>query len=250
MAEAETVPNTQTSPPVAEATDPASAPSQQNVKSTQVVASDKLPSTEAITKTSEYKVLDHKGEEHIFKSLYDNSESTRTLVIFIRHFFCGSCQEFIFALAKAITPSDLEKLSTKTSIIVIGCGDPGLIDFYAKETSCPFPIYADPKQKLYKELELVQNYGMGSKPEYFRKGMLGSVGSSIMQGLKHVSSGLVLKGGDSSQNGGEFLFETGSEGTGKSVTWCHRMTNTRDHSGIEEFKRVVDPEGQVLGKNE
>lgn len=82
--------------------------------------------------------------------------------------------------------------------------------------------------------------------------MLQIVGSGVMQTLKHFSSGLALKGGDSSQNGGEFLFEAGSgEGSeGKSVTWCHRMTNTRDHSGIEEFKRVVDPESQVLGKKE
>ncbi|KAJ5094580.1 hypothetical protein N7456_010441 [Penicillium angulare] len=184
-----------TSPPTTEITDPTSAPSQQNVKTTQPVASDKLPSTEAITKAGEYIVLDHEGAEHTFKSLYDNPESPRTLVIFIRHFFCGSCQEFIFALSKAITPSDLQKLSTKTSILIIGCGDPGLINFYAKETSCPFPIYADPKQKLYKELELVQNYGMGSKPEYFRKGMLQIVGSGVMQTLKHFSSGLALKGG-------------------------------------------------------
>lgn len=61
-----------------------------------------------------------------------------------------------------------------------------------------------------------------------------------MQRLSHIGSGLMNKGGPSSQNGGEFLFEEGC------VTWCHRMTNTRDHEGIPGMKRVLDPEGVAL----
>ncbi|KAJ6020529.1 hypothetical protein N7540_006033 [Penicillium herquei] len=209
------------------------------------VPSDELPSTESFQKSKEYTVLDKKGKAHTFKSLYDGSESTRVLIIFIRHFFCGSCQEFISSLSQAITPSDLQNLTSPPSIIVIGCGDPGLIDFYATETKCPYPIYADPERKLYKEFGLVSNYGMGARPEYFRRSMPRLIAESMMQTLKHIGTGLMTKGGESSQNGGEFIFEDGAGSEGKSLSWCHRMTNTRDHLGMEELKQVLDPESQV-----
>ncbi|KAJ5724183.1 hypothetical protein N7488_002218 [Penicillium malachiteum] len=197
------------------------------------VPSNELPSIKSLQKCKEFTVLDKKGEAHTFQSLYDG-ESTRILIIFIRHFFCG-----------AITPSDLETLPNPPSIIIIGCGDPGLIDFYATETKCPYPIYADPERKLYKELGMFSNYGMGARPEYFRRSMLRVIGDSMIQTLKHFGTGLMMKGGESSQNGGEFIFEAVAGSEEKSLTWCHRMTNTRDHLGMEELKQVLDPEGQV-----
>ncbi|KAJ5703405.1 hypothetical protein N7493_011794 [Penicillium malachiteum] len=206
------------------------------------VPSDELPSTSSLQKSKEFTVLDKKGEAHTFQSLYDG-EFTRVLIIFIRHFFCGSCQEFISALSQAITPSDLESLPSPPSIIIIGCGDPGLIDFYATETKCPYPIYADPERKLYKEFGMVSNYGMGARPEYFRRSMARVIGESMIQTLKHFGTGLMMKGGESSQNGGEFIFEAVDGSEEKSLSWCHRMTNTRDHLGMDELKQVLDPEG-------
>lgn len=72
------------------------------------------------------------------------------------------------------------------------------------------------------------------------------ISDSIVQGLKHLSSGLATKGGDTKRIGGEFLFEpSGNEG-GKKITWCHRMTNTRDHTGINELAKVLDADGKIL----
>ena len=120
-----------------------------------------------------------------------------------------NCQELIASLSEtpALTPSSLLSLPTPTSITIIGCGDPALIDFYTTQTKSPFPIYADPDQKLYKELGLVSSLALGSTPEYFRSSMTRLVGRSIMQRLSYIGSGLMNKGGQSSQNGGEFLFE-------------------------------------------
>lgn len=157
-----------------------------------------------------------------------------------------NCQEYIRAISRSLKPDDLRQLPERTSLVVIGCGDPGLIDHYVSETGCPFSIYTDPKHKLYDDLGMMMSLAMGARPGYFRKSMLGSVAGSIVQGLKHVSSGLATKSGDSRQNGGEFLFEDGAEG--KRVTWCHRMTNTRDHTDIPELINVLDPEGKVLQK--
>ncbi|KAF3388385.1 Thioredoxin-like protein AAED1 [Penicillium rolfsii] len=217
---------------------------------TEVLSNDKLPSVDTIRKVEDYTVFDNKGEKHSFKSIYDGPGSTeRVLVIFIRHFFCGSCQEYIRALAASIQPDELLKLPIPTSLAIIGCGDHGLIDFYAKETGCPFPIYADPANTLYDDLGMASTWALGPKPEYVKKNMARVVSESIIQGLKQFSSGLATKGGDTKRVGGEFFFEPMPEG-GKMVSWCHRMKTTRDHTGVKELAKVLDKDGTVLFRTE
>lgn len=94
-----------------------------------------------------------------------------------------------------------------TFIAVVGCGDPALIDMYASETGCPFPIYADPTRRLYQELGMVKTLALGQRPAYINKSLLKSSLDSIFQGVKQIKSGLAIKGGDQRQIGGEFLFE-------------------------------------------
>lgn len=94
-----------------------------------------------------------------------------------------------------------------TFITIIGCGDPGLIEMYATETGCPFPIYADPQRKLYDELGMVRTLALGQRPAYVSKGVLKTSIESVFQGLKQIKNGLATKGGDGRQIGGEFLFE-------------------------------------------
>lgn len=129
-------------------------------------------------------------------------------------------------------------------MVVVGCGDPGLIDIYAKETGCQFPIYADPSRKLYKQLGLVSSLALGEKPEYIQKSMKQIVAESFWKTLKQLPSGLALKGGDSRQNGGEFLYEASPEGgEERRVVWCHRMQNTRDHTEVAALAKILEWQG-------
>lgn len=160
-----------------------------------------------------------------------------------------------------------------TFVAVIGCGAPKLINSYIAETGCPFPVYADETQKLYSELGMVKTWAAGSRPAYMQNKTLGhTVISGIMQGLKQVKSGLVLRMGDQRQVGGEFLFEpaalsldtpistpqdevaepdldardNGPEAgktEEKRVTWCHRMRTTRDHAEVPELMEVLGLDG-------
>ncbi|KAJ5601284.1 hypothetical protein N7510_010818 [Penicillium lagena] len=196
------------------------------------VSSDDLPSPDSCHKVENYTVLDRKGEAHPFKSLYDGPDS--------------ASREFLTALTNSIRPEDLKRLPVSTSISIVGCGDPGLINFYATETGCPFPIFADPTRKLYDDLGMVNTLSMGTRPDYIRKSLVRTVAESIGQALKHIPSGLGTKGGDSRQVGGEFLFEPSDEGEGKQVTWCYRMKTTRDHTGVSELVKVLDPDGSTL----
>ncbi|KAF4963776.1 hypothetical protein FSARC_8259 [Fusarium sarcochroum] len=231
-----------------------------------------IPSVATLKKIENYIVLDRHGKSHPFKSLYTGSNvARRVLIIFVRHFFCGNCQEFLRSLSEAVTPEALLRLPVSTFIAVIGCGDPALIDMYVNETKCRFPVYTDPTRSLFDGLGMSKTLQMGAKPAYMRRSMMHSIVGSIVQGVKQIPTGNVLKMGDQRQVGGEFLFEpkdiltpvstprnekaqplgafeeAEENGTGnghhrneeKRVTWCHRMKSTRDHAEIPELIEVL-----------
>ncbi|ROW08142.1 hypothetical protein VPNG_06922 [Cytospora leucostoma] len=174
----------------------------------EVMSNDELPSPETIRRIEDYIVLDRHGKTHTFKSLYTGRHvARRVLIIFVRHFFCGSCQEYLRTLSESITPESLLQLPIPTFIAVVGCGDPALIEMYQSVTGSPFPVYADPKGRLYKELGMVKTLALGSRPAYARKSLVRSSLESAALNLKHIKSGLAFRGGDQRQIGGEFLFE-------------------------------------------
>ncbi|KAI1129091.1 AhpC/TSA antioxidant enzyme-domain-containing protein [Nemania abortiva] len=230
-----------------------------------------VPSMETLRALEDHPVIDNVGKTHPFKSLYSgHNVARRMLIIFVRHFFCGNCQEYLRTLSASITPDSLLGLPVSTFIAVIGCGTHELIDSYVRETGCRFPVYADPTRRLYSALGMVRTLNMGPRPAYLQdKSVVNTVVSGIVQGLKQVPKGLVTKMGDQRQVGGEFLFEPASRtletpilsptavlggGGGdnddrdkrieeKCVTWCHRMRTTRDHAEIPELMEVLGLEG-------
>jgi AhpC/TSA antioxidant enzyme len=134
---------------------------------------------------------------------------------------------------------------------------------YQEVTNCPFPIYADPSQKLYSELGMTRTLTLGERPEYIRKSLLRGIVEGFVQGLKQVKGGLATKAGDFKQVGGEFLFEPvggvaesplvtpiSEDGEEKQITWCHRMRKTRDHAEIPELREVLGLDGAgIPGKD-
>ena len=191
--------------------------------------SDALLDEQTITQYAQYGVLDAQGVSHPLQELVSGD---RCLIIFVRHFFCGMCQDFLRSLSQTITHDDLKASKPPTSVAIIGCGQPERISDYASDTGCPFPIYADPSRKLYEAFGMPSSLSMGEqRPSYQTRGLLSMTTKSIIQG---VSAGTgALKGGNFAQIGGEFLFEDGS------MTWCHRMTNTRNHTEADDLKRLL-----------
>ncbi|PVH89094.1 hypothetical protein DL98DRAFT_401821 [Cadophora sp. DSE1049] len=234
-----------------------------------------IPSQETLKRVENFPILDQDGRSIPFKNLYTGPNvARRVLVIFIRHFYCGNCQEYIRSLTASITPSSLLSLPTPTFIAIVGCGSPSLISMYQSATNCPFPVYADPTKRLYNELGMLRTLNLGARPEYQRKELLSIMVAGFVQSMKMMKSGQTLKGGDMYQVGGEFMFEPVDGGSPastpegelekmlksgmlehgpveeKRVTWCHRMRNTRDHAEIPELREVLGLDGEgVLGKN-
>lgn len=197
--------------------------------------SSKPPSKSDLQRVADLPVLDASGKSHTFKSLYEGKP--KLLIIFIRHFFCGNCQEYLRTLASVLTPESLKALPTPTEILVIGCGQPELIPMYTKETSCPFPIYADPTKELYKVLGMTRSLDLGPKsPEYMQMSLPTAIITSFLQALRAGSK--ALKGGSFDQLGGEFILEDGR------AVWCHRMKNTRDHAEFCVMRSELGYDGE------
>lgn len=106
---------------------------------------------------------------------------------------------------------------------------------YIKETSCPYPIYADPTRALYHHLGMTSTLSLGPAPKYAQTSVFSLVVRSALLELR--AGRRMLSGGDYRQVGGEFLFEGGK------VVWCHRMRNTRDHAEMDVVKRQLGLDG-------
>lgn len=150
-----------------------------------------------------------------------------------------NCQEYLRTLCSSVTPESLQALPAPTSLVVIGCGQPDLIPFYASTTSCPFPIYADPTKQLYAKLGMARTLDLGkAHPEYMQKPLWSVMMQSVFQSL--ASGRKAFKGGDYWQVGGEFIFEKGE------AKWCHRMSNTRDHAEVPQIRKELGLDGEGM----
>ncbi|EME49766.1 hypothetical protein DOTSEDRAFT_85081 [Dothistroma septosporum NZE10] len=188
----------------------------------------------ALEGAGELLIKESGGKDIPLKSLYTGkAENERQLVIFIRHFLCGSCEEYVRALGKELPPSVLSPAGI--TLTLIGCGDPKCIPDYVRRTDCPYEIYADPTRQIYQKLGMVSNLKKSAqKPQYLTKGFGSIVFSSFVNAISSPAN--ALSAGPPSQNGGEWLFQAGA------LKWCHRMEDTTGHAETAELKGVLDLE--------
>ena len=152
-----------------------------------------------------------------------------------------SCQNYITYVSQGLpSPAELAKLPIPISVAIVGCFSSSLIPFYAKETSCPYPVYTDPTLRIYAALELTRtNKRDAELPEYIQhRSLVTSFLGGVGLVAKKIGSKDVLNGGPSDQVGADFLWESGK------LVWCHRMTSTTDHTSLKKLKELLElPEG-------
>jgi len=192
-------------------------------------AANRIPSNEEINAASALMVFDNKGNKVSFGSLYAES---RTLVVFIRHFMCGMCHNYVVQLSE-IPKAAFEE--SKTQLVIIGCGEWKLIDNYKKNTGFEGHVYADPTRSLYRHFEMVESLskpdGDEPKPSYVQGAVsvtLRSMGRMLMY------PGSWGRQGNVSQNGGEYVL-----GPGNKCSMAHRMRHSTDHMDIEDLVNVL-----------
>ncbi len=190
------------------------------------MAIEAMPNPSTLRQAFEHEIYSSDGAPLSFGSLFNTGHqgderqpSTSILVIFIRHFFCGNCQEYIRRLSSPDSPFhpsrqqhaylNFSKPTTTPppSVVIIGPGSPSLLASYSSRTQCAFPVYADPSTQLYDILGMHRTLSMGAKsPEYIQHSLFSGAVKSAWQIVKRVGNGDAMDGGDWQVNGGEFLF--------------------------------------------
>ncbi|PNS14553.1 hypothetical protein CAC42_2610 [Sphaceloma murrayae] len=193
-----------------------------------------LPSEKSIEKLLSLDVKAEDGSSVNFKSLVNDPSHPRVLVVFVRHFFCGFCEEYVRALMKDVPPATLSAATPPTKLVLIGCGDSTLISDYKKRTGCAYDMYADSSRATYDSLGFAVTLANNGRkqPEYSDRSFGSVVVSSFMANLTAGVTKL-FSGGKTNQNGGELVWEGGE------LKFIHRMAGTTDHMGLPALKQQL-----------
>ncbi|PCH34359.1 hypothetical protein WOLCODRAFT_160820 [Wolfiporia cocos MD-104 SS10] len=187
-------------------------------------------SSDVLEQAAKLQVYDDQGNAVAFGTLYQDQ---KTIVVFIRHFFCGSCQQYVIQLA-TVSPHTLAQANTR--LVIIGCGDWHLIKNYRETTGYSGALYADHSRALYHLLALTTSLALtlaGQEKRGYLAGrsFVANVVKSIWDGpLKNPQH--IGKQGDISQLGGDFIL-----GPGNVCAFASRMQHTEDHVDVPELMR-------------
>ncbi|KAK4051180.1 hypothetical protein OIV83_003002 [Microbotryomycetes sp. JL201] len=185
----------------------------------------KPPTEQEVATAFALDVIDEAGNPVQLGSLVSTNDdkTQRVIVLFIRHFYCGLCMNFLSFLKSRVSPQDLADANVK--LIVIGNGDWSMIKGYREMLELPYPVYADAEKKTYNALGMTKRTLDAGKfdkpPEYIVRGMFSNVVGSIKSAFRI---------GKLKQIGGEFVF-----GPRNQVLYAHRMENTRGHAPLAEI---------------
>ncbi|XP_021071535.1 peroxiredoxin-like 2C isoform X2 [Mus pahari] len=158
---------------------------------------------------AELPVLDASGRRVTFGALF---RERRAVVVFVRHFLCYVCKEYVEDLAK-IPKSFLRP--------------------FCKLTGYSHEIYVDPEREIYKRL------GMKRGEEISSSGQSPHIKSNLLSGSlqslwRAVTGPLFDFQGDPAQQGGTLIL-----GPGNNVHFVHRDRNRLDHKPINSVLQLV-----------
>ncbi|GAA5854192.1 hypothetical protein JCM9279_006172 [Rhodotorula babjevae] len=207
-----------------------------------------VPTEADMLKAAACDVVGEAGETHKFGDLIKANGPRRTVVVFLRHAWCGLCAQYVDALNKVTVnlvsletsafcqPGDRSEPMSRVpelNIVFINSGSPKLIATYRQRMKTPFPLYTNRARDLYKALGMnKKTWDMGKdsdKGSYIVKSQLGNVTSSI-------SAGVAMRSypGSQTQLGGEFVFEYSPEDDYIECLYASRMHTTRGHAEISD----------------
>ncbi|WWC85594.1 uncharacterized protein L201_000458 [Kwoniella dendrophila CBS 6074] len=158
----------------------------------------------------------------------------KTVIFFIRHFWCGQCQDYTFASLSLLDPVALEKAGIR--VIIISNGSWKIIKAYKKLFNCPFPIYVDGPRRLYQLMgmtKMTNDFGplFKGRAAYHQRAVPGQ----LLHGLGNAFFRMPLANpGTLTQLGGEFILTPGW-----NCEFAHRMTTTSDHMEAPDVLRLA-----------
>ncbi|KAF7968967.1 hypothetical protein HWV62_28763 [Athelia sp. TMB] len=165
------------------------------------------PSRAALADAAALPVLDARGARVRFGDLWLGQ---KTVVVFIRHFWCPLCQDYLFSLTRLGSGAALKQAGVR--LVVVGNGAYGMIKAYRKIFGMQFALYTDPTLQVYHALGMTLRTLDGG-PEaqrgaYVRHGLVGGIAMVVVNAVK-VGMPVWKEGGDLEQLGGEFVLGPG-----------------------------------------
>ncbi|KAJ8077139.1 hypothetical protein PM082_001567 [Marasmius tenuissimus] len=180
------------------------------------------PTREQLEEASNLFVISESGIRTRFGQLWRDQ---KTIVIFIRHFLCPLCQDYMISISRNISPDVLKNEGVK--LVVVGNGHYDLIKPYRRIFRTPFEVYTDPTLETYVALGMTLcTVEKGPKAQYVRHGTIGGVGMVVANAIK-TGMPVWKDHGKIAQLGGEFIL-----GPGLECSFSHRMRFTRSHLPI------------------
>ncbi|GLB40220.1 putative ahpC/TSA antioxidant enzyme [Lyophyllum shimeji] len=208
-----------------------------------------LPTPPQLARAASLPVIAASGLRVPFASLF---AARRTVVVFVRHFWCPLCQDYIASVVDAARPELMFAANERegragrerVDLVVISNGAPAFIPKYRQLFGLPFELYTDPTLAVYTALGMGRfvpssspSCGEGASEReracvrdggYVRHGAVAGIALVVMRALK---AGMPVweKGGDIHQLGGEFVL-----GPGLKCSYAHRMQSPRGHAPIRD----------------
>ncbi|XP_048187679.1 peroxiredoxin-like 2C isoform X3 [Perognathus longimembris pacificus] len=178
---------------------------------------------------AELPVLDSAGERIPFGALF---RERRAVVVFVRHFLCYTCKEYVEDLAK-IPKSFLQEANV--SLIVIGQASYHHIEPFCKLTGYSHEMYVDPEREIYKRL------GMKRGEEIASSGQSPHIKSNLLWGSlwslwRAVNSPLFDFQGDPAQQGGTLILGPACRGAAGELykqTFCYPRVIHMEICGLQ-----------------
>lgn len=192
------------------------------------------PSADDLQSAANCTVLTETGMSVRFGDLF---KDRKTIVCFIRHFYCPSCQDYMASISR-ITPAQLDALGLK--LIVVGCGSWKMISGYRKSLPSkhahgfPFPIYSDPTRALYHHMGMNKtSMSPGKRGNYIQH----SAGINVYYSIKRTMPNVPLFAAPGALGalGGEFVLGPGA----KTCSYTHRMKATREHAELADILKAI-----------
>uniref|UniRef100_A0A5F8H852 Peroxiredoxin like 2C n=1 Tax=Monodelphis domestica TaxID=13616 RepID=A0A5F8H852_MONDO len=153
---------------------------------------------------AELSVQDASGKGIPFGELF---RERRAIVVFVRHFLCYTCKEYVEDLAK-IPKSFLQ--DANVTLIVIGQSSFQHIEPFCKLTRYSHEIYVDTERKIYRKLGMNKGEGIASSEQspHVKSNLL----SGSIQSLWRAVTGPAFDfQGDPAQQGGTLILGPAGE---------------------------------------
>ncbi|KAL4630082.1 thioredoxin-like protein AAED1 [Arapaima gigas] len=174
-------------------------------------------------------VLDRDGARLPFRQLY---EKKKAVIVFVRHFLCYVCKEYVEDLAK-IPLDSLEDAGVR--LVVIGQSSPHHIQPFCCLTGYQHEMYVDPERQLYRKLGMRRGEApvqSASPSPHVKSNVLTGSMRSIWRAMTSPAFDFQ---GDPHQQGGALI-----AGPGSALHFAHFDVNRLDHTPINWLLQLAD----------